>query len=289
MVQRRYRTPILHPAHTCPVPVVRPGFAFGRAGVYHHGMNDTSLLALADGLAQRAGEAILAVRVRGFETLTKSDLSPVTEADHAAEAIIVAGLRAATPDIPVIAEEEVAAGRITAPGPVFWLVDPLDGTREFTGGSDEFTVNIGLIRDGRPVLGVVGVPAMGETFAGIVGQGAWKRSAAGQMPISVRVPPPEGLTVMASRHHAQGPELAEFLAGRRVAEITNIGSSLKFCRVAEGKVDLYPRFGRTMEWDTAAAQAVLEAAGGRVCRTDGTPLRYGKPGFENPHFICHGA
>ncbi len=252
-------------------------------------MTDPSLLALADDLARRAGEAILVIRARGFETLAKADASPVTEADHAAEAIIVAGLRAATPDIPVIAEEEVAAGRITAPGPVFWLVDPLDGTREFTAGKDEFTVNIGLIRDGSPVLGVVGVPAMGETFGGIVGQGAWKRGANGQQPIRARTPPPEGLTVMASRFHASGPELTDFLAGRRVAAITNIGSSLKFCRIAEGKVDLYPRFGRTMEWDTAAAQAVLEAAGGKVCRTDGTPLRYGKPGFENPHFICTGA
>ena len=252
-------------------------------------MNDPSLLALADDLAQRAGAAILVIRARGFETLAKADASPVTEADHAAEAIIVAGLRAATPDIPVIAEEEVAAGRLTAPGPVFWLVDPLDGTREFTAGKDEFTVNIGLIRDGRPVLGVVGAPAMGETFAGIVGQGAWKRSAAGQVPIHVRPTPSEGLTVMASRFHASGAELNEFLAGQRVAELTNIGSSLKFCRVAEGRVDLYPRFGRTMEWDTAAAQAVVEAAGGTVSRTDGTPLRYGKSGFENPSFICCGA
>jgi 3'(2'), 5'-bisphosphate nucleotidase len=172
-------------------------------------MNDASLLALADDLAQRAGEAILAIRSRGFDVRHKSDLSPVTEADHAAEAIILAGLRAATPDIPVVAEEEVAAGYVTEPnitgsGAAFWLVDPLDGTREFTAGSDEFTVNIGLIRDGRPVLGVVGVPALGETFGGIVGQGAWKRDASGQTPIVVRVPPAEGLTVMASRHHADG-------------------------------------------------------------------------------------
>jgi 3'(2'), 5'-bisphosphate nucleotidase len=251
-------------------------------------MNDASLLALADDLARRAGEAILAVRARGFETFAKADLSPVTEADHAAEAIIVAGLRAAMPGIPVIAEEEVASGHVAEPGPAFWLVDPLDGTREFAAGSDEFTVNIGLIRDGRPVLGLVFVPAMGEVFGGIAGQGAWKRSAAGQVPIRVRTPPPEGLTIMASRHHAKGPEMEKFLAGRSVAEITNIGSSLKFCRVAEGKVDLYPRFGRTMEWDTAAAHAVVEAAGGKVFGMDDSPLRYGKPGFENPFFICTG-
>ena len=252
-------------------------------------MNDEDLLALANDLAQRAGAAILAIRTRGFDTLIKADASPVTEADHAAEAIILAGLRAATPDIPVIAEEESAAGRQVASGPVFWLVDPLDGTREFTAGRDEFTVNIGLIRNGSPVLGVVGVPALGETFGGIVGQGAWKRTAAGQQPIHTRAPPPEGLTVMASRHHAGGPELTEFLAGRPIAELTNIGSSLKFCRMAEGKVDLYPRLGRTMEWDTAAAHAVLEAAGGKLSRMDGTPLHYGKPGFENPPFICTGS
>ncbi len=251
-------------------------------------MNDFALLALADDLAQRAGRAILAIRARGFEVLAKSDYSPVTEADHSAEALITAGLRAATPDIPVIAEEEAAAGKRPAPGPVFWLVDPLDGTREFAAGHAEFTVNIGLIRHTNPVLGVVFAPALGETFTGIAGQGAWKRGTAGQSPIHVRLPPPEGVTVMASRHHASNDELAAFLAGQRIAELTNIGSSLKFCRVAEGKVDLYPRFGRTMEWDTAAAQAILEAAGGQVLGTDGAKLRYGKPGFENPTFIARG-
>ena len=130
------------------------------------------------------------------------------------------------------------------------------------------------------------MPALDEMFTGIVGQGAWKQTEAGKTPIHVRTPPAEGLTVMASRSHASMPELQSFLAGRRVALLTNIGSSLKFCRLAEGKVDLYPRLGRTMEWDTAAAQAVLEAAGGRVTLLDGTKLRYGKPGWENPHFVC---
>ena len=251
-------------------------------------MDDTSLLALAAELARHAGQAILDIRARGFDVIRKADASPVTAADHAAEAIIVAGLRASAPEIPVIAEEEMADGRITAPGPAFWLVDPLDGTKEFAAGRDEFTVNIGLIRDGRPVLGVVGVPALGEMFGGIVGHGAWKQTQAGKTPIHVRTPPAEGLTVMASRSHAAMPELQAFLAGRRIAALSNIGSSLKFCRLAEGKVDLYPRLGRTMEWDTAAAQAVLEAAGGRVTQLDGTPLRYGKPGWENPHFVCIG-
>ncbi len=251
-------------------------------------MDDSTLVALAAELASQAGKAILQIRRSGFDVLHKADRSPVTVADHTAEAIIVAGLRAATPDIPVIAEEEVAAGRITEPSAQFWLVDPLDGTREFAAGSDEFAVNIGLVRDGRVVLGVVGVPAADEMFGGIVGIGAWKRTAAGQMPIAARLPPAEGITVLASRHHGDTARLDAFLAGRRVARMLNFGSSLKFCRLAEGIADLYPRFGRTMEWDTCAPQAVLEAAGGAVRTLDGAMLGYGKPGWENPHFVCTG-
>jgi 3'(2'), 5'-bisphosphate nucleotidase len=251
-------------------------------------MDEAALVALAAELATRAGVAILQVRSDGFDVQRKADRSVVTAADHAAEAIIVAGLRAATPEIPVIAEEEVAAGRITEPSAQFWLVDPLDGTREFAGGSDEFAVNIGLVRNGRVVLGVVGVPAAHEMFGGIVGVGAWKRTAAGETPISVRTPPDEGLTVLASRHHGDAARLDAFLAGRRVARMLNFGSSLKFCRLAEGIADLYPRFGRTMEWDTCAPQAVLEAAGGSLRTLDGAALGYGKPGWENPHFVCMG-
>lgn len=251
-------------------------------------MDDAALLTLAAELAAQAGVAILQVRQSGFEVLRKQDRSPVTAADHASEAVIVAGLRAATPDIPVIAEEEVAAGRITAPAAQFWLVDPLDGTREFTAGSDEFAVNIGLVRDRRVALGVVGIPAADEMFGGIVGAGAWKRTATGQTAIAVRLPPAEGLTVLASRHHGDTAKLDAFLRERRVARTLNFGSSLKFCRLAEGIADLYPRFGRTMEWDTCAPQAVLEAAGGSVCTLDGAALRYGKPGWENPYFICAG-
>ena len=252
-------------------------------------MDDAALVALATDLAVQAGAAILQVRHSGFEVERKQDRSPVTAADHIAEAIIVAGLRAATPDIPVIAEEEVAAGRITAPSAQFWLVDPLDGTREFAAGNDEFAVNIGLVRNGRVVLGVVGVPAIGEMFGGIVGTGAWKRTVAGQTAIVARPPPMEGLIVVASRHHGDNAKLDAFLQAQRVARMLNFGSSLKFCRLAEGIADLYPRFGRTMEWDTCAPQAVLEAAGGTVRTLDGAPLRYGKPGWENPYFICTGA
>ena len=253
-------------------------------------MEDAALLTLAADLARRAGAVILAVRARGFETQRKTDESPVTEADHAAEALIVQGLRAATPGIPVVAEEEHAAGLLPDPHHEYWLVDPLDGTREFAAGRDEFTVNIGLVRDGRAVLGAVGVPAYGELFGGLLGDRprAWKRTAAGEHAIRARVPPPEGLHVLASRHYAADPRLDAFLQGRATASVTNMGSALKIVRVAEGAADLYPRFGRTMEWDTAAPHAVLQAAGGQVRTMDGTPLLYCKPGWENGGFVCTG-
>lgn len=252
-------------------------------------MDDIELLSLAADLAKRAAATILAVRARGFDVLSKHDATPVTEADHAAETLIVEGLRRAAPGIPVIAEEEIAAGHVIDPGHEFWLVDPLDGTREFAQLRDEFTVNVGLVRHGRSVLGAVAVPAYGELFTGIVGRGAWKRATAGEIAIRVRTPPAEGLHVLASRHHASDARLAEFLEGHRVASLANMGSAIKFCRLAEGAADFYPRMGRTMEWDTAAPQAVLEAAGGTVRRMDGGPLGYGKPGWENPPFICTGA
>ena len=251
-------------------------------------MDDNALLDLAARLAEQAGALIMAVRAAGFETLRKDDHSPVTEADHRSEALIAAALRTATPDIPVIAEEEAAAGLEHDAADTYWLVDPLDGTREFAAGFDAFTVNIGLVRHGAPTLGVVGVPATGEMFGGIVGRGAWKRDRAGQRPITARVPPPEGLTVLASRHYANDARLAAFLGERTVAAVTNYGSALKIARIAEGVADLYPRFGRTMEWDTAGPQAVLEAAGGRLTDMAGAALTYGKPLWENPFFICTG-
>ncbi len=251
-------------------------------------MDDPTLLRLAADLAHRAGALILQIRAQGFETLSKRDSSPVTAADHAAEALILQGLRAAAPHIPVIAEEEIEAGHAHETGQTYWLVDPLDGTREFAALRDEFTVNIGLIRDGRPALGVVAVPAYNELFAGMPGA-AWKRDAAGERPITVRPPPPAGLDVYASRHFSADPRLGAFLQGRQVASVTHIGSALKMLRLAEGAGDLYPRFGPTMEWDTAAPQAVLEAAGGQVRTMDGAALAYGKPGWKNPPFVCNGA
>ncbi len=269
------------------------GFARGARVWFIAGMDDASLLNLAADLARRAGSVILAVRARGFETQHKSDKSPVTEADHAAEALICEALRASTPGIPVVAEEEMAGGHVADEHHEYWLVDPLDGTREFSAGRDEFTVNIGLVRDGRVVLGAVGVPAFGELFGGLVGPTpattrAWKRSTNGERAIRARMPPEAGLHVLASRHYAEDPRLDQFLQGRTVNSVTHMGSALKIVRLAEGAGDLYPRFGRTMEWDTAAPQAVLEAAGGQVRGMDGATLLYGKPGWENPPFVCTG-
>ena len=257
-------------------------------------MDDAALLNLAADLARQAGAIILAIRARGFDTEAKADLSPVTEADRAAEALIVAGLRRAAPDIPVVAEEEVAGGYVPDRADSFWLVDPLDGTREFAAGREEFAVCVGLVRDGRVALGVVGVPAQGELFGGIVGRGAWKRTSVGEQAVRCRRVPEAGADVIASRSFVSDPRTARFLAGHKVGSVLHVGSALKFCRVAEGRADLYPRLGRTMEWDTCAAQAVVEAAGGTIRAVDAEGnvsierLGYGKPGWENPSFLCQG-
>lgn len=246
------------------------------------------LLSLAVRLAEDAAAAINTIRADGFVIETKTDSSPVTIADRQAEALINAGLREATPDIPVIAEEEVEAGIITAPADCYWLVDPLDGTREFAAGRDEFAVCVGLVQGGMPLLGAVASPAFGELHFGWVGQGAWRRRAGVDQKIACRTAPAEGLTVFASRHYQDAPELKACLAEYKVAHLTNIGSALKFLRLAEGAADFYPRLGRTMEWDTAAPHAILLAAGGVVLTMDGAPLRYGKPEWKNPSFLAWG-
>jgi 3'(2'), 5'-bisphosphate nucleotidase len=252
-------------------------------------MNDEALVALAARLARQAAEAVMAVRAAGFAVERKRDTSPVTAADRVSEALIVDGLREATPDIPVVAEEEVEAGRVTTHAGRLWLVDPLDGTREFAGGFESFAVNIGLVQDGRPVLGVVALPAMGEIFGGIVGSGAWKEDRAGtRVAIQARRPPPEGPVVFASRHYQSDPRIADFAKQHGASKVVNIGSAEKFCRLAEGVGDLYPRHGETMEWDTAAPEAVLMAAGGSIADWSGAPLRYGKPGWRNPPFLARG-
>ncbi len=190
-------------------------------------MDDLALLDLAVRLVADAAAKILVVRAAGFTVAAKSDASPVTVADMEAEAIITEGLRAAAPAIPVIAEEEVAAGRVTALAPEYWLVDPLDGTREFAAGREEFAVNVGLVRNGVAILGAVASPALHEIHYGLLGHGAFKRARGKTTKISARHAPQEGLTVMASRHYAADPALAALLAGHRVASLTNIGSALK--------------------------------------------------------------
>jgi 3'(2'), 5'-bisphosphate nucleotidase len=245
--------------------------------------------------AQRAGGAIMAVYATDFVVKDKADTSPVTVADEAAEKIILADLAIIAPGIPVVAEESVAAGRVPVIADRFFLVDPLDGTREFVSRRDEFTVNIALVENGVPVLGVVFAPARHELYWGDVRAaraGHIDADPDGTMPsmgttISARQPPTRGLTAVASRSH-RTPETDAFLAGFTVAEFLSIGSSLKFCLVAAGKADLYPRIGTTMEWDTAAGHAVLSAAGGSVTDLEGAPFRYGKPGFKNGNFVARG-
>jgi 3'(2'), 5'-bisphosphate nucleotidase len=244
---------------------------------------------------QRAGGAIMAVYAQGFTVQEKADTSPVTIADEAAEKIILADLASIAPGVPVVAEESVAAGRVPAVAERFFLVDPLDGTREFVSHRDEFTVNVALIENGEPVLGVVFAPARRELFWGDVRAGKAGRIDAdpdGTMPsfgtsIRVRPAPAEGLTAVASRSH-RTPETDELLEKYPVREFRSIGSSLKFCLLAAGEADIYPRIGTTMEWDTAAGQAVLVAAGGSVTDLDGAPFRYGKPGFKNGNFLARG-
>lgn len=245
-------------------------------------------------IAIRAGLVIDRLFRDGCAVATKADRSPVTEADNAAEAIILAGLRAAWPDLPIIAEEEAAAGRVPDVGDMFALVDPLDGTREFVAGRDEFTVNIAIVVRGVPISGVVYAPAKGILWAGDA-SGAWRAlvnkdgAMTQRQTIGVRAAPPGGLVVVASRSH-RTPETDAFLRQFDVADCLSAGSSLKFCLVAEGQADLYPRFGRTMEWDTAAGHAVILAAGGRVLTLDGAPLDYGKlaRGYDNPNFVVLG-
>jgi 3'(2'), 5'-bisphosphate nucleotidase len=247
------------------------------------------LLAAIQPVAEEAGAA--ALRFYGAaEARLKNDGSPVTAADQAAEDIILAALADLTPEIPVIAEEATAKGRAPeVAGRRFWLVDPLDGTREFLSGNGEFTVNIALIEDGLPILGVVVAPALGQSYAGHGPGTATLADAEGERPIRVRAVPDEGETVIGSRSHGDPAAMERFLAGRRVAAFRAAGSSLKLCLIAQGEADIYPRFGPTMEWDIAAGHAVLAAAGGRVSTLEGGPFRYGKPGYRNGPFIASGS
>lgn len=249
------------------------------------------LITLRDQLisaAYEAGAAIMSVYRSDFTTARKADHSPVTQADVIAEKLILARLQQYAPDIPVIAEEQAAANGVPQQiAQRFFLIDPLDGTREFIARNDEFTVNIALVENGKPILGVVYLPAFDEIYAGY-GHDAIRRKNDKVEAISARFLPATGAIMTISRSHAvkemvKAEDLDEPVTGSIVA-----GSSLKFCRVAEGNADLYPRFGPTMEWDTAAGHAVLTAAGGSVTTLDGATLQYGKAGLRNPAFIARG-
>ena len=255
-------------------------------------VSDKSGITLKDELvavARKAGAVILDVYNRDFQASHKADRSPVTEADTAAEAVIVEALARLAPDVPVVAEEQCAKDGVPLAVPKrFFLVDPLDGTKEFIAKNGEFTVNIALIEDGHPTLGVVYLPATDACYAGVGGQAERRLGTGAPETIRARSEPVNGLVMAISRSHADGEIERAKARGLAIAGTIVAGSSLKFCRIAEGVADLYPRFGTTMEWDTAAGQAVLEAAGGRVETVDGAPLGYGKAGFLNPHFIAYG-
>lgn len=255
----------------------------------------TPLLETMVEAALAAGEEIERIYDEGCAAEEKLDGSPVTIADRHAELIILERLTAAFPEIPILAEEEACAGRIPELGDRFFCVDPLDGTKGFVGRTGEFTVNIALVEHGEPVAGVIYAPDPRLLYYGARGEGAFRAEHKEEARrIAVRAPPSNGLIGIGSRNHpAAGTEDRNARLG--ITDYLPSGSSLKFCRLAEGAADVYPRYGRTMEWDTAAGQAILEAAGGRVMALDGDeeaePLRYGKieAEFANPNFIAWGA
>ena len=259
---------------------------------------DAAMVAVFENLSLTAGRAIMRIFHEGCAVDAKADASPVTEADREAEQIILAGLREIYPDIPCVAEEEASAGILPASlGKTFFLIDPLDGTKEFVKRGNDFTVNIALVRDGVPEVGVVFAPCSGKLYSGRPG-----RAEAADVEASLGVVARRAITaraaasplaVVASRSHRTA-ETDDYIATLGPAEIVSIGSSLKFCLLAEAVADIYPRFGRTMEWDTAAGDAVLRAAGGSTSTLDGAPLTYGKRNqahdadFANPFFIAKG-
>ncbi len=261
-------------------------------------LDDSRLIDALVDVSLLAGEAILEIRRGGLAVEKKADASPVTKADRTAERLIPARLYVVAPTEAVFAEEAVYDGRIPEIGREFFLVDPLDGTREFIKGGSDFTVNVGLIRDGVPVLGVIYVPVTGKLYGGIAGSGAWRaevvnEAVSARQPMHVRTPPDGPIDVAASRSH-RNKETDAFIARFDVGRLVSAGSSLKFCVIAAGEADLYPRMGPTMQWDTAAGEAILRAAGGSVVTVEGKPLFYGRgpaPGpdaFRNPSFIAAG-
>jgi 3'(2'), 5'-bisphosphate nucleotidase len=255
-------------------------------------MDFTTLMPLFRRLALQAGDRILQVYGQpDFQVRAKSDTSPVTEADEAADAVISAGLRAAFPDIPLVTEEQATSHSLSAS--TFFIVDPLDGTKEFVQRRGDFTVNIAYVQDGTPTHGVVYAPAKGRLFytlpngTAVEETGPFDQETPGPtLPIRVSHPDNAALMVVASKSHRDQAN-DDYISRYAVCDMTSAGSSLKFCLVATGEADLYPRLGRTMEWDTAAGDAILRGAGGRVVRFDDhQPLQYGKPGWANPFFIA---
>jgi 3'(2'), 5'-bisphosphate nucleotidase len=243
-------------------------------------------------VVRAAGDIELEYFRSGTEVMDKSDGSPVTIADQKAEALIAAELQKLRPEIPMIGEESVAAGSIPdISGGAFWLVDPLDGTREFITGSGDFTVNIALLKNFIPVMGIIYAPVADELYFGAEGQAFMSLEGGPLQKIAVRQTPSEGLTVVASKRHGDPERLNDFLKNKKVAQLINRSSSLKFCTIAAGLADFYPRLGPTSEWDTAAGDAILQAAGGRVVMLDGKLLTYGKTErkFLNPEFIASAA
>ncbi len=241
-------------------------------------MTESDLGIFAEAIAEiavDAGKAILEIYEQDFEVVQKADASPLTQADLASHRIICERLACLTPDIPILSEESSDIDyESRASWTQYWLVDPLDGTKEFINRNGEFTVNIALIRNHNPILGVVHVPVNGTTYTGLVGKWASRHDVEGNMEhIRIRKPCAEPVVVVGSRSHAN-PRLQEFLGRIGDYELVSMGSSLKFCLLAEGKADFYPRLGPTSEWDTAAAHAVVLAAGGRIVTLDGKPLRY---------------
>lgn len=256
-------------------------------------MNNADICTVIRTLAIQAGEKIMEIyNSDDFEVKLKGDESPVTIADETADKLIFAGLRAAFPDAPIVTEEQSDTHDEQAN--TFFIVDPLDGTKEFIHRRGDFTVNIAYVVDGNPVMGVVYAPAKGRLFytdengKSVEEMGAHDANTVGEVkPISVSTPNQEALIVVASKSH-RDQALEDYIAKYEVADSRAAGSSLKFCLIATGEADIYPRVGRTMEWDTAAGHAVLSGAGGHVVRYDNhAPLTYGKPIFENPFFIAY--
>ncbi len=249
--------------------------------------SDTDLVSKIIPIVKKAADKINYIRHTNFNIEIKKDSSPVTLADQVSEKIILEELKKLTPHIPIIAEEQISSGKKIHVQNEFWLVDPLDGTKGFIKKSNHFTINIGLIRNGNPVLGIVACPAYHEIFYGIIHHGAWKLSKKAEViPLHVTPPLHEKFRILISNRCTKNPHYSEFVNLFPNSSIHEIGSTLKILWIAEGKADLHPRFSPTMEWDTAAPQAILEAAGGYVCDFNNKPLQYGKKKWKNHNFFC---